>query len=90
MKAWFETEILLDNRLGKMDIKVLIVLSAHANNDGLCWPSRQRIADMTGIHIGNITNILKRIRDYGYIEILASSGHSNRYKLQYYTPPNSS
>lgn len=89
MKAWFETEILLDNRLGKMDIKVLIVLSAHANNDGLCWPSRQRIADMTGIHIGNITNILKRIRDYGYIEIQASSGHSNRYKLQYYTPPNS-
>ena len=81
MKAFFETDILLDNRLGKNDIKVLLVLSAHANQQGICWPSRNRIAEMSGIHIGNITNILNRIRDYGYIEIQPSSGHSNRYKM---------
>ena len=86
MKTFFETDILLDNRLGKNDIKVLLVLSAHANQQGICWPSRNRIAEMSGIHIGNITNILNRIRDYGYIEIQPSSGHSNRYKMIFMGP----
>lgn len=87
MKAWFETDILLDSRLSKNDIKVMIVLSAHANNDGVCWPSRQRIADKSGIFISNITPILNRLRDYGHIEIQPSTGHSNRYKLLQYQPP---
>jgi len=86
MKTFFETDILLDNRLGKNDIKVLLVLSAHANQQGICWPSRNRIAEMSGIHIGNITNILNRVRDYGYIEIQPSSGHSNRYKMIFMGP----
>lgn len=87
MKAWFETDILLDPRLSKNDIKVMIVLSAHANNEGICWPSRQRIADKSGIFISNITPIINRLRDYGHIEIHPSTGHSNRYKLLKYEAP---
>ena len=77
-----ESGFLSDKRLGKRDLKVLIALVAHADKEtGECFPSRNRLSKLTGIHESNISSSTKNLTDWGYIKKIHSGGKCNRYRI---------
>lgn len=49
-----------DTRLGVRDLRVLGVLYAHANTNGICWPSRSSLAELTHVdprHVKRAQNV---------------------------------
>jgi len=83
MRVMMETDFLKDERLGKRELKVLIVLIAHADKKTKeCWPSRKRISELTGIHPPNVSQAIKNLITFKYITKLKSDGTTNRYKIK--------
>ena len=65
----FESGLLTDKRLGIRELKVYIVLAGHADKKTrICWPSRKRISDLTGIHPSNVSVATRKLEKFGYIE----------------------
>jgi DNA replication protein DnaD len=83
MRVMMKTDFLKDERLGKRELKVLIVLFAHADKKTKeCWPSRKRISELTGIHPPNVSQAIKNLITFKYITKLKSDGTTNRYKIK--------
>lgn len=62
---------------------VLLVLAAHADDTGVCWPGYTRIEHLSGVHRRFIRPTLDRLEDQGVIEALRkNTGHVNRYRLR--------
>lgn len=50
------------------DKLVLIMLTSHARHDtGLAWPSREALAEETGLSLGSVKNSLSRLKQQGLI-----------------------
>ena len=84
MKAFLDLEcgFLSDRRLGKNDLKVLIVLIAHWNaKTKECFPGHKRLSEMTGIHYTNISKSVRRLCEFGWIKKTARPGKSNSYQI---------
>ena len=65
----FESGLLTDKRLGIRELKVYIVLAGHADQKTrICWPSRKRISDLTGIHPSNVSVATRKLEECGYLE----------------------
>ena len=47
----------------------------------MCWPSRKRISDLTGIHPSNVSVATRKLEECGYLEKRINSGGANHYKL---------
>ena len=78
----FESGLLTDKRLGIRELKVYIVLAGHADKKTrMCWPSRKRISDLTGIHPSNVSVATRKLEECGYLEKRINSGGANHYKL---------
>lgn len=61
----------------------MLALANYANNDDdTCWPSVQRLADMTQVSMRQVQRILRKLTDDGYIEQL-SKGHGRGNTAQY-------
>ena len=84
MKAFLDLEcgFLSDRRLGKNDLKVLIVLIAHWNTTTKeCFPGHKRLSEMTGIHYTHISTSVRRLCEFGWIKKTARPGKSNSYQI---------
>ena len=76
-----DTGFLNDPRLGKRDLKVLIALCAHADRqDGGCFPSRERISEITGLHLSKISPATRKLEELRYIRKFFSKA-GNRYQV---------
>ena len=84
MKAFLDLEcgFLSDRRLGKNDLKVLIVLIAHWNTTTKeCFPGHKRLSEMTGIHYTHISTSVRRLCEFGYVKKMDRPGRSNLYRV---------
>lgn len=67
---------------GMRDRLVLLVLAAHADDSGVCWPGYSRIEELSGVQRRFIRPTLDRLEEQGRIEALRkSTGHVNRYRV---------
>ena len=76
MFAKIPLEVFGDDRLSKTDLRVLGVLFTHADTNGKCWPTRDRISEMTGLHISKVSDATKRLVDYGWLKKEGVGGQS--------------
>jgi hypothetical protein len=53
--------------LSSTDVAILTVVASFANNEGVCWPSNNRIAARTRTHPVTVSKSLAKLRDYGYL-----------------------
>ena len=67
-------EVFGDARLGARDLRVLCVLYAHANEEGVCWPSRVCLAEMTGIDQRHVKRSLIRLQEFGWLVVVPGAG----------------
>ena len=72
--AVLPVEVFGDARLGARDLRVLGVLYAHANDEGVCWPSRRSMAELTGIDQRHIKRTLTRLQVFGWLVVLPGVG----------------
>lgn len=64
---------------------VHLVLADHANDEGVCWPSQERIAARAGCTVEHVRLTVKRMVSDGYVQIVQESrgpGSSHRYMLK--------
>ena len=84
MKAILDlkTGFLRDKRLGKRELKVLIAIAAHKDQEtNECWPSRARLSDLTGILEVNISTSTSKLVELGYLKKKVRKGRSNIYQV---------
>lgn len=65
---------------------VLLCLTAHANDDGACWPSVARIAARSGLARRAVIYNLRRLERSGHISREISRGRVTRYRVHPCTP----
>lgn len=71
----------------KADIKdalakwLLVTLADYANDEGICWPSIDTLANVTGMGTGTVSRKLTILIDAGYVERHSHAFTSTRYKL---------
>lgn len=79
-----------DRRLTNSDIRVLGAMGCYVNRAGVCWPGVKTLQADTDIDAGNISKIIKRIVEFGYVrrlepndydQVAGAWGMSNRYQV---------
>jgi DNA-binding MarR family transcriptional regulator len=60
--------------VGALELAVLVVLCAHANRQGVCWPSQATIAAKTKLDRGTVNGILAKLVG---LELIEKSRHPN-------------
>ena len=73
------------DRLPEIDgtaLKVYLVLARHANAEGNCWPSVERIGIMAGLQRRAVQLGLRRLKDAGLIEQSTANGKATTYSLR--------
>ena len=69
-------------RVGSPQAKhVLCMISAYADHEGKCWPSRKRLAEDTEYSIDTIDRRLRDLEDLGFIRREAPNGRQDAVKL---------
>lgn len=63
-------------RLGASGVTLLLVLISHANQDGVAWPSKERLAQYLGMSVRRIRQLISLLEEEGYIERTYSRGHT--------------
>lgn len=63
--------LMTDSRLSAADLRVFMAIIAHLPNTGeqVAWPSRRRLADMTGSTTRTVERSLSRLAEFGYLTI---------------------
>lgn len=76
-------EVLRDTRLTLRDLRVLIALHAFKDRAGCCWPSRGRLAALTGLPEARISVATSRLVALGWVAKEGRGGRSQacRYRL---------
>ncbi len=64
----------MDDRLAGRDWRVLLALLAHADDTLRCWPSRQRLALLTGLSVTKISDVVQRLREFGWVRTEGAGG----------------
>lgn len=70
--------------LAGSDLLVMLVIAEHANGDGVCWPSVERIAERARLSVRQTQRILSRLEIFGYLErdYTGGRGHKTIYQVQ--------
>lgn len=79
-------EVWADKRLTLEQLRVLGALFSFCSNDRLCWPSRQAIAERTGIHIANISSATTALERLGWVTKSGCGGRSQAARYQLHVP----
>ena len=72
---------------GEAVIRVLIYLAAHADAEGRCFPARDTIARVLGIHIDTVDNAIETLDGFGILRKSQRFNDSNTYTLRYSLTP---
>lgn len=75
-----------DKRLTLEQLRVLGALFSFCSNDRLCWPSRQAIAERTGIHIANVSAATTALERLGWVTKSGCGGKSKATRYQLHAP----
>lgn len=68
---------LLDDRLNKMDLRVLLSLATWRQRaHSVVWPTRHEIAARCGIHVSNVSRTTARLEQYGWLKKEGGGGCS--------------
>lgn len=68
--------------MGPYQKLVMVALADRANEDGVCWPSVQTLAEKTGISVRGVQTTIRSLEDLGLLERQETAGKSNRYLLK--------
>jgi len=80
--AWFNKEIFEDQRLRPIEKLTYLALTYFANNETqACFPSIQKLVEITGLSRRSIFKAIKRLEELGYIHIERHQGGSSTYYL---------
>lgn len=60
---------------------VLLALADNANDEGVCWPSRENISDKTGLTTKAITDAVNALKTSGLLDIKKMRGNRNQYQI---------
>lgn len=75
-----------DDRLGAYDLLVYMALIRHADNNGVCWPSLERLAKIARCSQPTVSKSLNVLEQLGYIRRVKSDGRANRYHVSLWKP----
>jgi hypothetical protein len=69
--------------IGANGIAIYNALALHANGDAKCWPSRERIAALTGLSLASVKRTLSLLYEVGLVvrEVESKGRHHNVYRL---------
>jgi hypothetical protein len=77
-------EVFSDPRLTLRDIRVLGVLYAFdMDRDGKCHPSRELLAEMTGMEIRRVSKVTTRLCQLGWLRKLGNGGRSRACRYEF-------
>lgn len=68
-----------DPELSGSRLVIMLCLADHANDDGECWPSIERLAKRARLHRQNVMVHLKELEAAGYISVKRIEGRHNSY-----------
>ena len=77
----------IDLDLSPSDKLILILLANNANDEtGDCFPSQSYLAKRSGLSLGHVNRVIKRLKSDGFVEIIPQyrddgGRRSNRYRL---------
>lgn len=63
--------------LGQSETLVLLALADHADDNGECWPSMQRIAEKARVQRRAVQRIVQKLEEKGLVTVERSVGRSN-------------
>lgn len=66
---------------------VLLALADFANDNGECWPSHARLAEMCGLSRKAVVDQMNKLEKRGYIAATKRNGTGSRYRLNLITGP---
>ena len=79
---WIHTIVFDDTRLKASDKLVYLTLARFANNETQeCFPSIEKICEVSSLTNRTVTKSLRKLEKYNYIEIRRSTGNVNTYVL---------
>ena len=79
---WIHTIVFDDTRLKTSDKLVYLTLARFVNNETQeCFPSIEKICEVSGLTNRTVTKSLRKLEKYNYIEIRRSTGNVNTYVL---------
>src|SRR5450759_2365765 len=80
-------ELLADQRLTSRHIKVLLALALSRNAEShQCNPSRETLANLSGIHVTHISRTTKKLCEFGWISKKGNGGKNMRSNYQLLNP----
>lgn len=81
--AQVPVEAFMDRRLSGRDLRVLGLLYVHADKNGVCWPSRGKLANLSGLPVKRISETTTRLVRFGWLTKQGKGGRSTacRYTL---------
>ncbi len=67
--------------VGRTAFCVYVALARHADANGRCYPSCQRMADMLNVHKNTVGRAVLRLEEAGWIDVDRINGARNHYQL---------
>jgi hypothetical protein len=64
-----------------LEMYVLITLADQANDEGLCWPRIETVAEKTRLHVRSVQKIIKRLEKDCHLHRDFQRGHSNLFHI---------
>ena len=58
-----------DKRLGKTELRVLMMVCAYANKGGLAWVGQERVAGHLGVSRRRVGQCMQKLTDCGYLRV---------------------
>lgn len=53
---------------------IFLAYADYANDDGVCWPSNETIAEKTGVSKRTVTRHVSELKEQGYMEVIEEGG----------------
>ncbi len=74
--AQMPIEAFMDRRLSGRDLRVLGLLYVHADKNGVCWPSRGKLSELSGLPVKRISETTTRLARFGWLTKQGKGGRS--------------
>lgn len=80
-KARSHVELALLAGVSPTEKLVLAAIALHTDSQGVAWPSKERLAQITGLTPRGVRKALARLEERGYLKTTPRAGSSNLYQL---------
>lgn len=76
-------EVLDDRNLKHEALRVLLAIAKHADKTWECFPGRELLSEMTGIHPTNVSNATSKLAKQGWLTKIYGKRRSVTYRLSF-------